>query len=164
MVEEDAKKLLEKTDRAKRILEDAANPAGMKAIQERMKSFTSFPLESYRLPEIEMPKFPTAEEIQEYASAQRLVEQMHARYKAWLKKLPKDAQPVIVALLPSGTALRVSHMRAEGHHGICITGFVGNKSGTECLLLVNQHQLQLLCYIEKLEEPEERRPIGFHGD
>jgi hypothetical protein len=110
---------------------------------------------SYSFPQIEVP---TLEERHDYASSQVLLERLRGRLRAWRENLPADAQPVIIAVLPNGTAVRVKELSEEGHNGVAITGLVGD---TQCLLLAHQSSLQLLCYIEKVEEPKKRYRIGF---
>ncbi len=89
-----------------------------------------------------------------------LLGRLAARIRAWRQKLPEDAQPVVVALLPNTGTVRVVKLAEDGHNGVAITGKIGD-SDTECLLLVHQNNLQLLCFIEKVIEKKKRYRIGF---
>lgn len=76
----------------------------------------------------------------------------------WREELPEDAQPVITAIASGGVQIMVERMSQESHHGIRIEGAM---NGNPCMLLVHQANLELLCYIEKVQEVEFRRKIGF---
>lgn len=76
----------------------------------------------------------------------------------WREELPEDAQPVITAIASGGVQIMVERMSQESHHGIRIEG---EMNGNPCMLLVHQANLELLCYIKKVQEVEFRRKIGF---
>jgi len=76
----------------------------------------------------------------------------------WREELPEDAQPVITAIASGGVQIMVERMSQESHHGIRIEGMM---NGNPCMLLAHQANLELLCYIEKVQEAEFRRKIGF---
>ena len=99
----------------------------------------------------------THEHSHEFESAGALLDRLERTIKEWREKLPANAQPLIEAIVPGGWIV-VSEFVEQGHNGIAIRGKAGNR---ECLLLVHQANLQLLCTIEKLESEQHRRPIGF---
>ncbi len=99
----------------------------------------------------------TVEETHEFESAGALLDRLERSIKEWRAKLPDDAQPLIEAIVPGGWIV-VQEFVEQGHNGIAIRGRAGNR---DCLLLVHQANLQLLCTIEKLESDRQRTPIGF---
>ena len=130
------------------------------SVTKALERFAKMEMYSIPLP----PPLPTAEERNYFSSAQVLVERMSRRYDGWTKEFP-DGQPVILAMVP-GALIQVSDMRAESHNAVALTGNVlmGEGDPKPCMLMVHQNSLQLLCYIEKLVEPETRKLIGFHWD
>jgi hypothetical protein len=72
---------------------------------------------------------------------------------------PKYAQPVILAVLANGVLIEAHEFSEAGHHGIAIRGRLAD--GSECLMLVHQASLQLLCRVVKTEDVKQRYPIGF---
>jgi hypothetical protein len=100
---------------------------------------------------------PTREESHQFESAGALLDRLERTIKEWRAKLPSNAQPLIEAIVPGGWIV-VHEFVEQGHNGIAIRGKAGVR---ECLLLVHQANLQLLCTIEKLEDEKERRSIGF---
>jgi len=100
---------------------------------------------------------PTAEQAHEFESAGALLDRLERTIREWRLKLPANAQPLIEAIVPGGWIV-VSEFVEQGHNGIAIRGKAGDR---DCLLLVHQANLQLLCTIEKLEDETERRTIGF---
>ena len=130
---------------------------GFSDLAPSMPSLPSFE-HAYHFPEIEIPSL---EESHDYESSALLLERLAARIRGpWRQKLPEDAQPVVVALLPNTGTVRVVDLAEEGHNGVAIKGKIGD-SDTECLLLVHQNNLQLLCFIEKVVEKKKRYRIGF---
>lgn len=112
------------------------------------------------MPRFELPRIPTEEEKHAYESSGTLIRRLAMTIRMWRQQIPKDAQPVILAILANGTPVRVSRLIQEGHNGIIVEGKVAD---SQCLVLAHQATLQLLCYVEHMEKPEkERAPIGFH--
>ena len=111
------------------------------------------------LPDFKLPPIPTPAEQHAYESAGTLIGKLAARIKCWQQQIPPDAQPVILAILTDGTSIRVSRLFQQGHNGILVEGKVGD---APCMVLAHQATLQLLCYVEHMEDPEkEIAPIGF---
>lgn len=100
---------------------------------------------------------PTPEESHEYESAGALLDRLERTIKDWRAKLPSNAQPLIEAIVPGGWIV-VCEFVEQGHNGIAIRGKAGDR---ECLLLVHQANLQLLCTIDKLDDEKPRTTIGF---
>jgi hypothetical protein len=115
---------------------------------------------SYPIPSIDALSgldAPTPEEAHEYESAGALLDRLERTIKEWRTRLPENAQPLIEAIVPGGWIV-VCDFVEQGHNGIAIRGKAGDR---DCLLLVHQANLQLLCTIEKLDSAKERTPIGF---
>jgi hypothetical protein len=108
-----------------------------------------------------IPKFniPSPEERDAYQSAASLVDRMARRIDAWKTALPLDQQPAIIAVLPNGLSIRVSVLASDGHHGVVIQG---DSQNGPCMLVAHQATLQLLCFVEQVDDEEQRRPIGFN--
>ena len=98
-----------------------------------------------------------AERAHEYESAGALLDRLERTIREWRARLPANAQPLIEAIVPGGWVV-VCDFVEQGHNGIAIRGKAGDR---DCLLLVHQANLQLLCTIEKLDSSKERTPIGF---
>jgi len=130
------------------------------------KSFSSPRLSSFniknamQMPTIPaMPRMPTTEERHAFESAGELLRRLALRIKLWQRVMPKDSQPVILAIMANGTPIRVTKLIEEGHNGIIVEGKIDN---SPCMMLAHQNTLQLLCYVEQMSEPEkEKAPIGF---
>ena len=99
----------------------------------------------------------TAEESHEFESAGALLDRLERTIREWRAKLPENAQPLIEAIVPGGWIV-VSEFVEQGHNGIAIRGKAGDR---DCLLLVHQANLQLLCTIDKLDDEKPRTTIGF---
>src|SRR5262249_32994163 len=85
-----------------------------------------------------------------------------ARVKEWRKAIPKDAEPVILAILANGTVIDAHRVSPQGHHGVLIEGTLFSPDdASPCIVVAHQANLQLLCYIRKVLEPREPRVIGF---
>ena len=110
--------------------------------------------DSYPIPSLDAL---SPEETHEFESAGALLDRVERTIKEWRAKLPSDAQPLIEAIVPGGWIV-VCEFHEQGHNGIAIRGKAGDR---DCLLLVHQANLQLLCTIEKLEDDKERTTIGF---
>lgn len=128
-------------------------------LAQKMTSMYKLPTSVRPLPRYDYSKlkFPSQEEVHSYESSAEMVTRLAARIRAWKKELPADAQPVIIALVEGGVAVDVQSIGAEGHHGLAVQGLMGGK---ECLLLLHQSSVKLLCYIETAE-PNVERKIGF---
>jgi hypothetical protein len=121
--------------------------------------------ESYPIPSIDALSIPgsyrldppTHEEVHEFESAGALLDRLERTLKEWRAKLPANAQPLIEAIVPGGWVV-VCEFVEQGHNGIAIRGKAGDR---DCLLLVHQANLQLLCTIDKLDEQKPRTTIGF---
>jgi len=100
---------------------------------------------------------PTQEESHEFESAGALLDRLEGTIREWRAKLPANAQPLIEAIVPGGWIV-VHEFVEQGHNGIAIRGKAGDR---DCLLLVHQANLQLLCTIEKLDDEKKGTTIGF---
>lgn len=109
----------------------------------------------YQIPKGQVP---TPQQAQSGDSAGSMLRRLAQTIVEWREQLPEDAQPVITAIASGGVSVMVERMTQESHHGIRIEG---NMNGNPCMLLVHQANLELLCYIEKVQEVEFRRKIGF---
>jgi hypothetical protein len=92
-------------------------------------------------------------------SSSGLLKNLDKLIDEWLRELPQDAQPVIVAILANGVTIDAREFSEAGHNGIGIRGRLGD--GSDCLVLAHQANLQLLCRVVKTDNPRERYPIGF---
>jgi hypothetical protein len=99
----------------------------------------------------------TPEDSHDFESAGALLDRLERTIQEWREKLPSNAQPLIEAIVPGGW-IEVCEFVEQGHNGIAIRGKAGNR---ECLLLVHQANLQLLCTIDKLDDDKPRTKIGF---
>lgn len=141
-------------------------PTGLDQVMAEMRrsvSTITIPQHTYSIPRIALPKLPrmpTIEERHAYESSGALLSRLIVRVRAWRAKCPKDAQPVIWAVLPNGTVINVSSLGDEGHNGVVITGTLGEKED-ECMFLAHQSSLGLLCFIQKTREEKKRYRIGF---
>lgn len=93
-----------------------------------------------------------------YQSSRALLQRLAQTISEWRAQLNDDAQPAILAILNGGIQIQVERMAQESFHGIRIEGLL---NGNPCMLLSHQSSVQLLCYIERVEEEEFRRKIGF---
>lgn len=118
----------------------------------------------YHLPELRMPEYarlpaiPTQEEVNRYQSAGILVSRLADSIKQWREQLPSDQQPAILAILNGGVQISVERLAEESFHGIRIEGKIAD---VPCMILAHQATLQLICYIEKVDEGKDRTSIGF---
>jgi hypothetical protein len=131
--------------------------------EENKKTANSSITERYAF--ASLPSFEPLTRISEedknyYSSSEAFLYRLQQRISRWESNLPDNAQPVIIAILTDGTEIRVLEMGPEGHNGIVIQGLIGNE---ECIVVTHQNTTQLLCFIEKVEQPIQRRPIGFIG-
>jgi hypothetical protein len=132
-------------------------------IADMQKSFSAIKLPSltYNIPRIsmaELPSIPTMEERHAYESSGALLKRLIERIRMWRTQCPKDAQPVILAILPNGSVINVHTLGQEGHNGIVITGKLDD---TDCMYVAHQTNLGLLCFIEKVDEDKKKYKIGF---
>ena len=125
-------------------------------VLKRFESFRmpTFEEPSYRIPDFNFPdiQFPDR-------SASGLLEALDTLVGQWRKELPPDAQPVILVVLTNGVVIEAHDFAEAGHNGIGIRGRLGD--GSDCLVVVHQSSLQLLCRVVKTENPQQRYPIGF---
>ena len=152
----------EPIQKLQKALESMINRPMQNAIEALEKSRPSF---DYHLPELRMPDIhvpvsdiPTPEERNEYQSAGVLMRRLADSIVQWRQQLPSDQQPAILAILNGGIQMNVERLTEESFHGIRLEGKL---AGTPCMLLAHQATVQLLCYIEEIEEEEHRRRIGF---
>ena len=111
------------------------------------------------LPGYQIPKSQRAPHPDEAGdSAGGMLRRLAQTIIEWREALPEDAQPVITAIASGGAQIIVERMSQESHHGIRIEGKIGDNP---CMLLVHQANLELLCFIEKVQKVEFRRKIGF---
>jgi hypothetical protein len=131
-------------------------------LQEAGRRLSSIDTSSFRsMPNIKMPqiKVPTAEEIHRFESSGVLIARLEERVKLWQQSLSSNTQPAIVAILANGLEIRVTSLSQEGHNGIAIEGLI---TGKQCMVVAHQAGLQLLCYIEEVQDEKQRRSIGFN--
>lgn len=111
------------------------------------------------LPGYQIPRaHPASGSQQADDSAGGMLRRLAETILEWREELPEDAQPVITAIASGGAQIMVERMSQESHNGIRIEGKIGDNP---CMLLVHQANLELLCFIEKVQEVEFRRKIGF---
>lgn len=141
------------------VLENLAKSGALKAAVEASKSMKTFTLPpSLRVPELTPLVVPPPQERNHYQSAGALMRRLADTILEWRDAVPGDAQPQIVAILHGGIQVDVTLLAEEGFHGIRIEGTI---DGQPCMLLAHQSSVQLLCHVVKVEEPEQRRTIGF---
>lgn len=131
-----------------------------KALEEMERarpSIDQFHFPELRMPDVHLPDIPTHEDRNGYQSAGVLVQRLAVSIAQWRSQLPPDHQPAILAILNGGIQIRVERLAEESFHGIRIEGTL---AGNPCMVLMHQATVQLLCYIEKIEEGH-RRLIGF---
>lgn len=115
-------------------------------------------------PDVKPPKMELDEiysdhqKINDYRSSGELIRSLARTIKKWRQNMPRDAQPVIVAMLNGGLQINVARLVQESFHGIRIEGTSG---GNPCMVLSHQNNVELLCYIQKVPEEEPDRRIGF---
>ena len=142
----------------------------IKSVERMNQRHASLLKHAINIPKVQMPEFqmqnikvPTVEERHEYESAGELIKRLAARIRLWQEQLEGNIQPVILAILTNGASIRVRRLEQDGHNGIIIEGTVDDKP---CMILAHQQNLQLLCFVEEIKEPEQKKePIGFnyHG-
>ena len=93
-----------------------------------------------------------------YQSARVLLQRLSQTVREWRQQLPDDVQPAILAILNGGIQIDVERMAQESFHGIRIEGLL---NGNPCMLLSHQSSVQLLCFVQKIEQEKIRRKIGF---
>lgn len=118
-------------------------------------------LSSLRYPR---PSDNTTQQIMEsakensYQSARALLQRLSQTVTEWRKQLDDDVQPAILAIMNGGIQIDVERMAQESFHGIRIEGLL---NGNPCMLLSHQSSVQLLCFVQKIEQEKQRRKIGF---
>jgi len=111
------------------------------------------------IPGYKIPKtrpHPVAQDQHESAGA--MLARLAQTMMEWREALPEDAQPVITAIASGGVQILVERLSQESYHGVRIEG---QMNGGPCMLLVHQANLELLCFVEKIESAEFKRKIGF---
>lgn len=121
----------------------------------------SLPGLGLRPPVLDLPSIPTPKERNEFQSSGVLVRRMAETVRQWRAKVPNDSQPVVLALLQGGIQINVSLLAEESFHVLRIEGTI---DGDECMLLTHQASVQLLCFVQKIEQEDQRRQIGFITD
>ena len=138
--------------------ESARNESGTPTLAPLPRRRFTWDAPSYPIPSIdEFCPAATVEASHEFESAGALLDRLERSIREWRARLPSDAQPLIEAIVPGGWVV-VRDFVEQGHNGIAIRGRAGER---ECLLLVHQANLQLICTIEKLDNERKRTPIGF---
>lgn len=145
---------------AKKALEALESPMqkAIEAIERSRSSIEQYHLPKLRVPEFKMPNIPTQKEINKYQSAEVLMRSLADSIRQWRHDLPSDQQPAILAILNGGIQINVERLAVESFHGIRIEGKI---AGNPCMVLAHQATTQLLCYIEKVENEDQRKRIGF---
>ncbi len=117
-------------------------------------------------PLINVARRRTAEEEHAYESAGTFVQQTAIEIQNWLIEIrrnggSKKKRWVLSASLSSGVTIKVRTLSARGHSMIKLEGELSD--GAACLLVTNQHCVQLIaCQIEEETEAQPKREIGFH--
>jgi hypothetical protein len=113
-----------------------------------------------------VPRPATGEEAHHFESAGAFLQRIGTEIQQWLHSMTLSGASdgkrwVLSATLSNGTTVIVHRLSAEGHSMFKLEGQLPD--GTQCLLVVHQHAVQLLAYHvpRKTEEPP-RREIGFH--
>jgi len=163
------KKFLEETDKLKKLAGDldiAKKLALSSTAAEALKKISDMSaLKDIALPRLmdiepyRPPKIPTFEETNSFQSAGILLQRLADSIAQWRSQLPEDVQPAILAILHGGIQIEVELLAQESFHGIRIEGKL---QGSPCVVLTHQSTVQLLCYVQPVNPPEQpRRPIGF---
>lgn len=100
-----------------------------------------------------------AESHHRFESAGEFVRRLAERVQRWRERLPEDQQPIMLAMLPNGNAVEVWSVGEDGHSSVVVEGLL---DGAPCMFISHQASFQILCYTQKVEEPEKKRKIGFH--
>lgn len=127
------------------------------------KPYFSLPGVSSETPDMQkilasMPK----EREHRFESAGEFIKRLAHRVAKWREDVAENEVPVVLAFLPTGDAVEVLSIGEDGHSSVVIEGRV---DGAKCMFISHQASLQVLCYtrvLEKEEEAEPRRMIGFH--
>lgn len=96
-----------------------------------------------------------------YQAAAVLMRRLAESIMEWRRQLPEGVQPAVIAILHGGLQIRVHRLAQESFHGIRIEGTL---NGSPCMLLAHQATVQMLCYVEKIDQTiQEQKPrkIGF---
>jgi hypothetical protein len=139
----------------RKVLEAFANDPILKGLKRR----SSWRDEVPELRKSQAASPPAAEEPPGgQPSAGEVVRWLADLVQEWRAQVCADEQPAIVAMLNGGVQLKVDRISQESFHAIRIEGTIRDNP---CTLLAHPATLQLLCYIEKVEQPGVRRRIGF---
>ena len=153
------KKLTDSLDLGKKLASlGLSDSIGLQA--SSMNSMKNIALPTVRIPEpIQLPKFQTLEENNNFQSAGALLKRLAESIAKWRQQLPDDVQPAIVAVLHGGIQIDVASLAQESFHGIRIEG---KTQGSPCVVLAHQATVQLLCFVQPIKSPEQpRKRIGF---
>ncbi|NIP95310.1 MAG: hypothetical protein GWO24_18435, partial [Akkermansiaceae bacterium] len=58
---------------------------------------------------------------------------------------PEDEQPVILAIMPNGSAVEVRSVGEDGHSSVVVEGVLNDKP---CMFISHQASFQILCYTQ----------------
>ncbi len=127
---------------------------GKKAQQAYGMTQSGLIIPGYQIPKAQ----PHPVSHDEHESAGAMLSRLAQTIMEWREALPEDAQPVITAIASGGVQIIVERLAQESFHGVRVEGLM---NGSPCMLLAHQANLELLCFIEKVQEAEFRRKIGF---
>jgi hypothetical protein len=112
-----------------------------------------------QLPSLTIPKESTpVNSPLEHESAGALMRRLADTIMQWREQLPEDEEPAILAILSGGIQINVERLAQESFNGIRIEGTM---NGSPCMLLAHQSTVQMLCFVQQVEEPTKKRRIGF---
>ncbi|MBK8454901.1 MAG: hypothetical protein WAQ53_04245 [Thiofilum sp.] len=147
----------------KQALEAFTNAASTRLITEAMHDANLLPLPhaapSPNLIEVNCSSDKALEN--NYQSSAVLMRRLAESIMEWRRQLPEGVQPAVMAILNGGLQIRVHRLAQESFHGIRIEGTL---NGSPCMLLAHQATVQMLCYVEKIDQntpASKPRKIGF---
>lgn len=138
----------------RKVLEAFANDPILKGLKRR----SSWRDEVPELRKSQGAAPPAEEGSMRQPAAEEVVRWLADLVQEWRAQVSADEQPAIVAMLNGGVQLKVERVSQESFHAIRIEGTIRDNP---CTLLAHPATLQLLCYIEKVEQPAVPRRIGF---
>lgn len=110
------------------------------------------------LPKVEAFKLPSQAQMHSYESSGALIKRLAETVNHWKTEVSEEFQPVILAILQGGISIEVSTLSEDGFNGVRIDG---KFNGNQCMVVTHQATVQMLCYLEKIEKEEDRKPIRF---
>ncbi len=152
------KQLQEMIKQSSKLADSFKNSPMQKLLESTNKMAFDIPKSFVNIPHINAVNIPTLSEKNSYQSAGVLMRRLADTISQWRTQVPADSQPAILAILHGGNQINVSLLAEEGFHGIRIEGTIDS---SPCMLLAHQSSVQLLCYVEKVENEKDRRTIGF---